>query len=351
MRLINISSKWTIGHGQPCFIVAEAGLNHNGDKELAKDIIAAAAESGANCVKFQNYHTEDFISNQTQSYTYTSGKKQVTESMYEMFKRCEIDLDFMILLKETCDRYNVVFSSTPTSQSGINDLVSIGAPMLKNGSDYLTNLELINQMGETGLPTIISCGMSTLAEIEEAVKVFHATGNKDLIILHCTSSYPTPPSDTHLRKIKTLERVFDLPIGFSDHTNGVVASAIAASMGACLIEKHFTTNKNLDGPDHSFSCDPQEFVELVKAIRNAEQMLGASKLGFTDRELESRDNYRLSCVAKSDLPAGHILTESDITFKRPGTGIPPNAIKFLLNRRITKPLAQNTIFKLDQFDS
>ncbi|MFK7911585.1 MAG: N-acetylneuraminate synthase family protein [Akkermansiaceae bacterium] len=351
MNPIEFSPNYAVGEGRPCFIIAEVGINHNGDEQLAAEMIASAAEAGADCVKFQNYITEDFISDKAQQYSYTSAGKEVSESMYGMFKRYEIDRDFIGHLKQTCDQHGVIFTSTPTSQSGIDDLVKSGAPLLKNGSDYLTNLDIITQMGETGLPTVISCGMATLAEIERAVTTFHATGNMDLILLHCTSSYPTPPEDVHLRKMETLKSVFDLPVGLSDHTDGIVAGCLAASMGACIIEKHFTTDKNLEGPDHSFSCDPQELTELVTAIRTAEKMLGTQKLGPTQGENSSRAEYRLSCVSNADLPAGHILTEHDISFKRPGTGVPPSSKKYLINRRLKLPVAQNTILTLDQFDS
>ncbi len=349
MKTIRISDKHSLGEGHRCFVLAEVGLNHNGDRKLAAESIAAAAESGADGVKFQNYRTEDFISDRSQTYSYISQGKEVTESMFEMFKRNELDRDFVAYLKSVCDECGIEFCSTPTGQDGIDDLVAVGTPVIKNGSDYLTNHDLIRRMGETGLPAIVSCGMASLADIERAVTAFFDTGNKKLVLLHCTSSYPTTAEDVHLRKMLTLQQMFDVPCGFSDHTDGIIAGCLSASMGACMIEKHFTLDKKLPGPDHRFSCDPAELAALVDGLLDSEKMLGDARIGLAQSEIANRDEFRLSCVASRNLPAGHVLCESDVSFKRPGTGIPPEALQYFVGRRLAVGVATDHQLDNSQF--
>lgn len=350
MNSIEITSEYSLGAGAPCFVLAEVGINHNGDRKLGEELIAAAAEAGAHGVKFQNYQTEDFISDRSQTYTYTSQGQEITEPMFGMFKRYEIDFDFISHMKGVCDDHNLLFTSTPTGQKGIDDLMSMGAPVLKNGSDYLTNLDFIRRLGETGLPVILSCGMSTLGDIDEAVRAFQETGNDRLILLHCTSSYPTPSSDVHLRKIESLQQIFDMQVGFSDHTEGPVAGLLAASMGACMIEKHFTLDRNLPGPDHRFSCGPSELAALVKGVVAAREMMGDPKLGPTEREGASRNDFRMSCIAAKSLPAGHRLLSDDVTFKRPGAGLPPNAERYIVGRRLKRNIGVDVLFSLEDFE-
>ena len=351
MTSIQITPKTAIGQGQPCFVIAEIGINHNGDMGLAKEMIAAAAQAGADCVKFQNYRTEDFISDQNQSYSYISQGNEVTESMYAMFKRYEIDRDFLTELKDCCDQNGVVFTSTPTGFEGIQDLCAIGTPLLKNGSDLLTNLHVVRHMGNSGLPTILSTGMSTPEEVDSATETFRATGNEKLILLHCTSTYPTPPEDIHLRKIQTLREQYNCPVGLSDHTEGTHAGSLAPALGACVLEKHFTLDKNLTGPDHRFSNTPDEFARLISQIRLSEKMLGSAILGPTETETASREDFRLSCVAARDLPTGHCLTENDISFKRPGTGVPPAQYHRLVGRTIIEAISQNQQIQIHHLDS
>jgi N-acetylneuraminate synthase/N,N'-diacetyllegionaminate synthase len=228
MTQINIGGR-TIGRGAPCFIAAEIGVNHNGDVALARRMIDAAADAGADAVKFQNYRTEDFISDRSLTYEYVSRGKTVVESQFDMFKRCELRPEDLAALARHCEKKGVVFFSTPTSEAGIADLVRAGAPLLKNGSDYLVHLPLIRAMARSGLPTVLSTGMATLAEIEDAVIAFREAGGRDLVLLHCTSAYPTADADAHLRKIPTLATAFGCPVGFSDHTWGTVAAVGAKS--------------------------------------------------------------------------------------------------------------------------
>lgn len=348
MKPIRIGDR-LVGPGQPCFIVAEIGINHNGDINLARKLIDAAADAGADAVKFQNYRTEDFISDRSLTYEYVSEGKTIVEPQFDMFKRCELPPSALPELKEYCDKRGIIFFSTPTSEEGIADLVSVGVPLLKNGSDYLTHLPLIRAMARTGLPTVISTGMATLAEIDDAVRAFREAGGRDLILLHCVSVYPAPVDEMHLRKIPALATVFDCPVGLSDHTEGIVVAIGAVALGACLIEKHFTLDKNLPGPDHRFSADPAEFRALVEAVRTLEKSLGESRIGPTPSEMLSRREFRLSCVAARDLPAGHRLSEADVAFRRPGTGLPPSAIEWILGRRLGRDVPAGKIFEPDDF--
>lgn len=326
----------SIGTGQPCFVAAEIGVNHNGDVDLAHRLIDAAADAGADGVKFQNYRTEDFVLDRFLSYEYVSQGVTRRESQYDMFKRCELAPSALHELRVHCDRRGVVFFSTPTSESGIADLVRVGAPILKNGSDYLTDLGLIRAMARTGLPTILSIGMAQLAEIDDGVRAFREAGGTELILLHCTSSYPVPPEDVHLRRIPVLAAAFDCSVGLSDHSEGIVAAVGAVSVGACVLEKHFTLNKDLPGPDHRFSADPREFVDLVKAVRTVEANLGSGAIGPTPSETQGRRDFRVSCVAARDLAAGKRLSEVDVAIARPGTGLPPRARGWLFGRVLAR---------------
>jgi N,N'-diacetyllegionaminate synthase len=338
-----------VGSGCPAFIVAEIGINHNGDMALAKAMIEAAAAAGADSVKFQNYRTEDFISDRLLLYKYISQGREVIEPQFDMFKRFELTPEMLVEYKAHCVRCGVVFHSTPTSEDGVRDLAKLGAPVLKNGSDYLGHLPLIQCMARTGLPTVLSTGMATLAEVDDAVRAFRDAGGGDLILLHCTSSYPTPPNQVHLRKLATLASAFGYPVGYSDHTIGVEAALGAVALGACWIEKHFTLDRGLPGPDHSFSSDPVEFKTLVKAIRHAESNLGSSFFEPTVAEGVGRNDFRLSCVAARDFSPGHVLSLDDIAFRRPGTGLPPKAFSWLTGQRLQQPVLKGEVFSPTHF--
>lgn len=346
---LNIGQR-PVGEGAPCYVVAEIGINHNGDMDLARQMILAAKEAGAGAVKFQSYRTEDFLSDRSLTHRYMSQGREIEESQYDMFKRCELDREHLAGLVTYCGELGIDFHSTPTSEEGVADLVSLGAPVLKNGSDYLTHLPLIRSMGRTGLPTVLSTGMATLAEIDEAARAFRGTGNQSLLLLACTSRYPTPASDVHLRRIPAMASAFRCPVGFSDHTEGTAAALGAVALGACWIEKHFTLNRNLPGPDHRFSSDPTEFAALARAIRYVEEALGESRIEPTAGEAASRADFRLSCVAARPLPQGHRVEPEEVAFRRPGTGIrPADAQTLVIGRRLTLDLLSGQAFRPEHF--
>lgn len=327
-------------------LIAEIGINHNGDLDLAERMIRAAAGAGADAVKFQNYRTEDFLSDHALTYTYQSDGREVTESQFAMFKRCELTDFNLARLKRCCDQAGVLFFSTPTSSAGVEALQRVGTAYLKNGSDYLGHLPLIRHMARSGVPTILSTGMATEVEIAEAVNAFRGAGGRELVLLACTSAYPTPKDCVHLRRIPRLAEKFNCLAGFSDHTAGWEAAVASVCMGACMIEKHFTTDRRLHGPDQWFSSDPTEFAELARRVRETETMLGRPELQPTAAEKHARGEYRLACTAARALGAGHVLSESDIAFRRPANGLPPSQVEFLIGKVVRADIAPGTAFQM-----
>jgi sialic acid synthase SpsE len=291
--------------------------------DLAELMIRSAKGAGADAVKFQNYLTADFLTDDTLTHTYTSQGRQVTEPQRAMFGRCELSQDDLERLKKCCDDIGIMFISTPTNNDGVDALARLNSPYLKNGSDYLGHLPLIQHMARTGLPTILSTGMATQADIDEAVHTFRDAGGKELILLACTSSYPTPPDQANLLKLSSLAQRYGCAVGFSDHTEGWMAAVGSVCLGATVIEKHFTSDRNLPGPDQWFSSDPAEFAELVCRVRQMETLMGTGDLKPTANELQHLSGSKLSCVAAHDLPAGSVITEAEITFRRPATGLRP----------------------------
>jgi len=327
-------------------LIAEIGINHNGDMVLAEKMVQAAADAGADAVKFQNYRTEDFLSNHSLTHTYKSQGREITESQFQLFKRCELSRADLAHLNKCCDTAGVEFFSTPTSNEGIEDLRQVGASWLKNGSDYLGHLPLIREMARSGIPTILSTGMAIEEEITEAVVAFREAGGRDLVLLACTSSYPTQPDNLHLRRITTLAQKYACPAGFSDHSAGWEAAVAAVCVGACMVEKHFTTDRDLPGPDQWFSSTPKEFAELARRVREAEKMLGCGDLQPTSAEAQARENFRLSCTAARDLPEGTVLRVEDISFRRPATGLPPGKIESLLGHSLVAEVRRGETFQL-----
>jgi N-acetylneuraminate synthase/N,N'-diacetyllegionaminate synthase len=273
------------------YVVAEIGINHNGNIRLCREMVLAAKESGADCIKLQNYKTDQFIGQRSEFWTYKNGDKVVKERQADMFRRCEINYTFMAEIKSLCDKIGIGFQSTPMCEDGLRDLMKLGVDSVKNGSDCLQDIRLITAMGKTGLPTVISTGMATIADIDRAVRAFRATGNEKLILLHCTSAYPAPDKDINILRVKTLRDTFGCLTGFSDHSEGIPAAVLSVAMGAVLIEKHFTLDKNLPGSDHRFSSDPHEMAELTAAVKQAWVQLGDKSLGMTETERQNRKKW------------------------------------------------------------
>lgn len=336
----------TVSERHPVFIAAEIGLNHNGDMELARKTIKAAAAAGACGVKFQNYKTEDFLTDDKLTWEYENNGKTVKESQRDMFKRCELSDNQVKELKEYCDELNVVFHSTPTSTEGVELLAEIGSDVIKNGSDFLTNTPLIRSMAKTGIPIVIATGMADEEEIGDAIAAIKEGGGKDFIVLHCTSSYPTREEDVNLRRMLSIRDRFNCLVGLSDHSEGFLAAVAATALGAVWIEKHFTLDKSLPGPDHRFSCDPAEFKALVASVRATEKILGSQAIKPAASEEEARSGYRLSCAAARSITKGQVLEESDIIFRRPATGIPPSKLNSIIGRKARQDIEESAILTL-----
>ena len=332
-----------IGDDQPVFIIAEVGINHNGDINKAREMIDVALEAGVDAVKFQTFKADEFVGDKEETYTYTSQGKDVTESMYEMFKRYEFTKEQFIELSDYCKSKGIVFFSTPQNVSDLNVLLEIGVPCIKVGSDDLTNIPLMKKYVEAGLPMIISTGMSYLDEVGETVLAIYKQA-QGLGILHCVSSYPTQTDELNLKRIRTLKEQFPFAvIGFSDHSIGSHAAVTAVSLGAKIFEKHFTLDHNLPGPDHRFSADPKELKELVQAIRDTEVALGEKNLIPSKKEEEMRLLARRSIAVSKDLDEGHIIQEEDLTMMRPGTGLMPREKDSVIGRKLVRSVTKNEL--------
>lgn len=336
-----------IGGGAPAYLVAEIGINHNGDEALAIATIDAAQAAGADAVKFQNFRTADFVGDPSQTYTYARGGERVTETLGDMFSRVEMRPEMLATLAHHCRARRLDWHSTPTSVDGIEELLALDVALFKNGSDFLGHLPLIGQMARTGRPVVLSTGMARLSDIEDAVAAARAAGARDIVLLHCTSQYPAPAEEVHLSRIETLARAFGCPTGFSDHTEGFAAAVAAVALGAVWIEKHFTIDRALPGPDHVMSMDPVSFRAMVDAVRFVEAALGDPAIRLSAKEADARAAHRLSCAAGRDLPAGTRLTEADVAFVRPGSGVPPREASWLVGRRLTRPLAKGELIEPD----
>ena len=327
-----------IGPDYPCFIIAEIGLNHNGDFQLAKDSVVAAARAGASAVKFQNFLTEDFLSDCSILHTYKDGDVEITEPLFDICKRSEFKREWLPELMELCDELGVVFLSTPTSEQGVDDLIEQGVAYIKNGSDYLSHTPLLKYMAASGATVIISAGMAYEEDIDDAVNAILETqpDKSKLVILHCTSSYPTSVDNVNLHKITSLARKYGVAIGFSDHTEGWVSAVQAVTMGAEVIEKHFTLDRDLPGPDHWFSSDPEEFQQLVEQVRLAEHRMGSPDLKPSASEMEVRDQWRLGLVWDTDKKAGDKIGKQDIAIRKPATGLKPKELDSIVGYSLVR---------------
>ncbi len=349
MHRIKITNTRYIGNDEPCFIIAEVGINHNGDVNSAKKMIDVAKECGVDAIKFQTFKAEEFVSDPDETYTYKSQGREVTESMLEMFKRYEFSEGEWREILNYCKDMNIICFSTPQNPSDLDFLLkTVDLPIIKVGSDDLTNLGLLKYYASKNKPMIISAGMSFTSEIEDAVEIIREKGNNDLVVLHCISSYPSEPEEVNLKKMLTIKQAFNVVVGFSDHTVGTIAATAAVALGAKVIEKHFTLDKNLPGPDHWFSSDPKELSQLVQAIRYTEKSLGNYVIKPTSKELKMRKIARRSIVAARDIKKGEIITPKALCVKRPGTGLPPKFINYILKKEAKINIKKNELITFEK---
>jgi len=338
--------KNTVDNNKKVFIIAEAGINHNGSVSLAKKMVDAVKTAGADCIKFQTFKTEEFVSDRSLKYTYRSQGRKITESQCEMFKRCEFSTNNWKKIIDYCQKKDVVFSTTAQNLSDLDLILSlIDMPFIKVGSDDLTNLDLMAAYAKKGRPMVISAGMAYAGEIEDAVLTIRKAGNNDISVLHCISSYPTIAEEVNLKKIPMIRDCFGVRVGFSDHTVGSAAAIGAVCYGATIIEKHFTLDHDLPGPDHWFSLDPEELKTYIEGIRFIEKALGNPVLRPTKKEISMRLIARRSIVAKTNIHKGEIIISDKIEFKRPGTGISPRFKKYVINKISKKNYKSGDLIK------
>ena len=327
--------KRAVGVGAEPFVVAEVGINHNGELERALEMIHVAKSAGCDAVKFQTFKANEFVNDQSQMFTYRSRGEEVTESMLAMFQRYELPESAWPIIKAECSKAGIMFFSTPQNRADLDILLGVGVPAVKVGSDDFTNLPLLKSYAQSGLPLILSTGMSDLAEAHQALEAVGALDGYPVILLVCTSQYPTPPDDVNLSRITTLRCAFPpVPIGFSDHTRGALASALAVALGAVFLEKHFTLSHDLPGPDHWFSEDPSGLTEWVKGIRTAHRMLGNPLVRPTSVERKNKQEFQRRLVAAEEIQAGALIEEHHIAVRRVagGLGLQPSLLDYLIGR-------------------
>lgn len=335
---------------RPCriIIIAEAGVNHNGSLERAREMVKAAARSGADYVKFQTAVPELVISSIAPKAEYQKETTGAEESQLEMCKAIHLPLSDYKELKELCEEEGIGFMSTPFDLVSVDLLADLGQDWFKIPSGEITNLPYLRKVAATGTPVIMSTGMSMPEEIEAALKVLTGSGLKkeDIILLHCNTEYPTPMADVNLLAMKEMARRFGVRTGYSDHTQGIEVPIAAAALGACVIEKHFTLDRNLPGPDHKASLEPQELAAMVRAVRNVEQALGTGEKKVSASEAKNKPIARKSIVAARYIKAGEVFTEENLAVKRPGDGISPMLWDEVLGQVAKRDFPYDTLIKL-----
>jgi len=320
------------------FIIAEAGVNHNGSIEIAKKLVDMAVECGADAIKFQTFKAEECVGAYADKAEYQMENMPVKESQLDMVRKLELPFEEFRVLQSYCKEKGILFISTPDGTESLNFLVSLGVPIIKIGSTEVSNVEYLKEIGNTGKEIILSTGMSTLGEVEQAINILKSTGNKNIKIMHCTTDYPTAEEDVNVRAMVTMGEAFKVPVGLSDHTIGNEAAVTAVALGAEFVEKHITLDNKMDGPDHKASMEPMEFKSYITAIRNAEKVLGDGIKRPTAREVLIMKDVRRSIVAKIDLAKGTVIEKTMLAYKRPGSGIKPELADVVAGRILKRDI-------------
>ncbi len=328
------------------FIIAEAGVNHNGSLDLAKLMVDKAKECGVDCIKFQTFVAKNIASKSANKAAYQVNQADSNESQLEMLSKLELSFAEFIELKEYCNIKGVEFLSTAFDFDSIDFLNNLGMRQWKIPSGEITNLPYLIKIAKTHKPVIMSTGMSTLNEIEEAIEILKSNGSSDIALLHCTTEYPAPFADVNLKAMNTLLHKFKMPVGYSDHTKGIEVSIAAVAMGAKVIEKHFTLNNNMDGPDHKASLEPDELKAMVIAIRNVELALGNGKKIIANSEKKNIAVARKSIVAKCNIQKGETFTENNLTVKRPGNGISPMKWFEIIGKKAIRDFKEDELIQI-----
>lgn len=335
MVTITIDNK-KIGNGHSIYFVAEAGLNHNGDIKIAKKMVDAAYECGVDAIKFQTYKAESFLSESSQ--------------YFKFFKDVELDFEEFGELKDYSKNVGITFFSAPFDIESADYLKKINVPCFKIASADLTNTPLLSHIASMNLPIIISTGLATMQEIREAVEICNYHGNKNLALLHCVANYPTEPEETNMYSITTMKEKFGVPVGYSDNGDSTLVDLVAASMGADIIEKHFTLDRKMSGPDHFFSIDPPSLKNLIGQIRTIEKIRGNGIKSPQQSEINNRDSIRKSLTAATMIKKGETLTTANMMIKRPAVGIEPKYFTKIIGKRVNKDIEKDTPITWHDFD-
>ncbi|MBK9451644.1 MAG: N-acetylneuraminate synthase [Bacteroidetes bacterium] len=349
MNLISIADR-KIGPGFPCFIIAEAGVNHNGDPALARELIVAAAEAGADAVKFQTFKAEKLVTKSAKMADYQVQNTGQESSQLDMLRKLELQYDAHRELKDFAESLGLIFLSTPFDLEGIDFLKDLGVVAFKAGSGDLTNLPYLRKMASQGLPMIISTGMAVLEECHDAVNAIREAGDPGLVVLHCTTNYPCPEEEVNLLAMQTMGAALKCLVGYSDHTDGILVPQLAVAAGACVIEKHYTLDRNMEGPDHKASLEPHELKDMIQRIRQVEKIMGHGDKIPNPSELRIMEAARKSIVAAKDIPAGTLISVELLDIKRPGTGISPKKMQDLTGRRAKVTIEADTIITWDMLE-
>jgi N-acetylneuraminate synthase/N,N'-diacetyllegionaminate synthase len=339
-----------VGNGHPCYVIAEAGVNHNGDIGLARKLVEAAAEGGADAVKFQTFRADALASEHAEKAAYQKATTGSGESQRAMLERLELPEDALRELKAHAERCGIAFLSTPFDPESARLLAALDVPAFKVSSGDLSNLPFLRLLGEEGKPILLSTGMAYLGEVEEALMAIRMAGPSAVVLLHCVSSYPADPGAVNLRAIETMAQAFRVPVGLSDHTLGTEMAVAAVARSACLVEKHLTVDRGLLGPDHRASLEPVEFRAMVRAIRNVEAGLGDGRKIPHESEREMRSLVRKSLVVVRPIPAGATIAPGDVDIQRPGTGLHPRMLDLVIGRRAGREIPAGTLLAWSDFE-
>lgn len=328
------------------YIIAEAGVNHNGSIETAKKMISAAKNAGVDAIKFQTFNTDLLVTKTAQKARYQKVNTETEESQYRMLKKLELTKENYCELKKLCQEFDIEFMSTPFDLESIAMLEEIGVDKYKLPSGEITNYPYLVKLAGTRKPVILSTGMCTLEDISAAIKVLNDNGANCLTLLHCTTEYPAPFAEVNLRAMITMKEKFGLDVGYSDHTKGIEIPIAAAAMGACVIEKHFTLDKNMEGPDHQASLEPGELAAMVRAVRNVEAAMGNGVKKPSESEIKNIAIARKSLVAVTKINKGEFLTEKNIASKRPGNGISPMKWFEVMGTRAVRDFEEDELIEI-----
>lgn len=341
MKEIALKNGSRIGEGNPCYIMMDVAANHNGDLDTAKELIRKAAEAGVDAVKFQTYRAEDLYSKKTPQFSRDPMKP------YDLIKKVQHPREWIPQLAEYAKGYGIDFLSSPFDCDAVDLLDAAGVNLFKVASLEIVDLRFLKYIAAKGKPVILSTGMASLGEIEEAVEAIKSAGNGDISLLHCNTCYPSPVNIVNLKAMETLRNAFQLPTGFSDHTLGWHIPVAAVAMGACIIEKHFTLSREQEGPDHGFSIEPEELKMMVQQIRDVEKAMGDGIKKVSEEELENYEKGRRSLIARVDIAKDTVITEDMITAKRPGYGIKPRFFDLVVGRTAKVDIGEDDVLEWD----